>query len=128
MECIKSKKYACYVQNAHAFNQPLNTNEVTRNDGSTYMAWDVSNVADMGGMFSYAIIFNQPLNNWNVSNVENMNNMFKGAISFNQPLNNWDPSNVTSMEDMFWNSGIENNPPHWFDENIIGDDDNDDGW
>ena len=51
------------------------------------VAWDVSNVKNMYGMFSGATSFNQPLNKWNVSNdVTYMEEMFEEATSFNQPL------------------------------------------
>ena len=58
------------------------------------VAWDVSNVKNMYGMFSGATSFNQPLNKWNVSNdVTDMEGMFAIAEDFNQPLNNWNVSN-----------------------------------
>ena len=63
--------------------------------------WNVSNVKQMGVMFSDARAFNQPLNNWDVSKVTTTNHMFRWASSFNQPLNNWKTGNVTSMQGMF---------------------------
>merc|ERR1711988_513473 len=117
----------------YRFNQPINTEEITKEDGTTYIAWNVSNVTNMSGMFEwtpfnqplnnwdvsnvtdmsgmfYHASFNQPLNNWNVSNVTNMNYMFCDASSFNQPLNNWDVSNVTNMENMFREANSFNQP------------------
>jgi surface protein len=44
---------------AEAFNQPLNT-------------WDVSNVVDMDYMFFQAFSFNQLLNSWDVSSIKTM--------------------------------------------------------
>ena len=44
------------------FNQPINTQQVTVND-NTYIAWNVSKVTNMYGMFDYKIYFNQPLTN-----------------------------------------------------------------
>ena len=44
----------------------------------------------MKEMFSYALCFNQPLNDWDVSNVENRAMMFNGAERFDQPLDRWD--------------------------------------
>ena len=64
-------------------------------------AWDVSNVTNMYGMFSYAQNFNQDLSAWDVSNVRNMSEMFSYAQNFNQDLSAWDVSNVTSMQYMF---------------------------
>ena len=87
---------------ALSFNQPLNTHTVTRQDGTTYMAWDVSKVTIMSEMFTGVSNFNQPLNNWNVSKVKNMQSMFSSARSFNQDISNWDVSNVTNMRGMFF--------------------------
>jgi hypothetical protein len=78
---------------ACSFNQPINTKIVKRPDGTTYTAWDVSNVINMERMFETTFegysSFNQPLNDWDVSKVENMKYMFYGASSFNQPLCDW---------------------------------------
>ena len=63
--------------------------------------WDVSNVTNMSGMFSYAKQFNQPIGDWDVSNVTNMLEMFYCAEEFNQPIGGWDVSNVTNMDGMF---------------------------
>jgi surface protein len=52
--------------NASAFNQPLNS-------------WDVTNVADMVAMFYRATAFNQPIGSWNVGNVRDMTIMFNGV-------------------------------------------------
>jgi len=75
-------------QDATAFNQPLNT-------------WNVSNVTNMGYMFYAATAFNQPLNNWDTSSLDIAYNMFQQASGFNQPLNNWDLSAATNLEYMF---------------------------
>ncbi|QOR05320.1 DUF285 domain-containing protein [Campylobacter cuniculorum] len=112
-----------------------------RKDFSGIETWNVSNVKDMRGMFSYAKSFNQNINAWNVSHVETMRGMFSNAESFNQPLDKWDVSKVRNMEHMFegaesfnqninaWNvshikdnnmvfmfrfSPLEENPPQWF--------------
>jgi surface protein len=63
--------------------------------------WNVSEVTDLGNLFSTFNEFNEPLNKWNVSNVTNMEYMFSSCKKFNQPLNDWDVSNVTNMEFMF---------------------------
>ena len=73
---------------AHAFNQPLNS-------------WNVSSVTNMEGMFSEAQAFDQPLNSWNVSSVTNMGGLFLNAAVFNQDLCSWDVSSVTKMGKLF---------------------------
>ncbi len=77
--------------------------------------WDVSNVTNMGGMFSGCKTFNQPLNNWDTSKVTTMEGMFKGCSMFNQPLDKWDVSNVTSMEIMFYGCTDFNQPLDMWD-------------
>lgn len=72
--------------------------------------WDVSNVTDMGFVFSHAVAFNQPLDDWDVSSVTNMWGMFSHASSFNQPLATWDVSNVTNMVSMFHGASTFNQP------------------
>ena len=44
-------------------------------DNMDIRSWDVSNVADMSGMFALST-FNQPIGDWDVRNVTNMNVMF----------------------------------------------------
>ncbi|MEX2511598.1 MAG: BspA family leucine-rich repeat surface protein [Cyclobacteriaceae bacterium] len=72
--------------------------------------WDVSNVTDMNGMFSYTNFFNQPIGDWDVSKVTNMEEMFEGAHDFNQPIGNWDVGNVTDMNGMFYQTYSFNQP------------------
>ena len=57
----------------------------------------LSQVTDMGYMFSGCTSFNQPLNSWDVSQVTNMVGMFRGCTAFNQPLNDWNVSKVKNM-------------------------------
>jgi surface protein len=66
--------------------------------------WDVSNVANMSGLFRYATVFDQPLNEWKVNKVTNMSSMFSGASKFNQPLDKWYVGEVLNMSNMFHNS------------------------
>ncbi|MEO1022159.1 MAG: BspA family leucine-rich repeat surface protein, partial [Bacteroidota bacterium] len=68
-------------------------------------SWDVSNVTNMGSMFSSASSFNGDVSSWDVSNVTNMSRMFSGAEAFNGEVSRWDVSNVTNMSRMF--SGAE---------------------
>ncbi len=68
---------------------------------SNIIQWDVSNVTDMGYMFSGAASFNQDLGGWDVSSVTNTESMFEGANSFDQDLGGWDVSSVTDMDSMF---------------------------
>ncbi len=62
---------------------------------------DLSNVNNMGGMFSGATNFNQDIGNWDTSNVTGMHNLFSGASAFNQDISGWDVSNVNRMDSMF---------------------------
>ncbi len=62
---------------------------------------NISQIIDMGGLFSNAPEFNQDISNWDVSNVQYMYSMFDGATSFNQDISNWDVSNVYGMDRMF---------------------------
>lgn len=73
-------------------------------------SWNTANISDMGGVFSYASAFNQPLNSWNTASVTNMGLMFNNASSFNQPLNSWNTSNVSNMFYMFNNAVSFNQP------------------
>ena len=125
------------------FNQSLNTQSVTVG-GSTYTAWDVSNVTDMiamfnfcgafdgnivdwdvssvtntSSMFSSATAFNQDIGSWNVSSVTNMNKMFQDADSFNQNISSWNVSSVTNMERMFYSvSSFNQNLSGWNVANV----------
>ena len=62
--------------------------------------WDVSDITDMTGMFSWRADFNGAIK-WDVSSVEGMHGMFEGASSFNQDITKWDVSKVTIMGSMF---------------------------
>lgn len=68
---------------------------------SNIESWDVSNVTQLTSMFSGATSFNQPLANWDISSVTDMRYMFYEATSFNQNLSAWDTSSVTAMNVMF---------------------------
>ena len=65
-------------------------------------AWDVSNVANMEGMFNIVEAFNCDLSVWDVSSVTNVEDMFQYASSFNQDISSCDTSNVTNMQHMFF--------------------------
>ena len=109
----------------------LGTKVVTVN-GKTYTAWDVSNVTDMGGMFSgvglgttssASKVFNiGDISNWNTSKVTNMSGMFNqagpSATTFNignlrtktvtvngKTYTSWDTSKVMNMRSMFRAAG-----------------------
>ena len=64
--------------------------------------WNVSNVRDMGGMFSDCIEFNCDLSSWNVSQCKYMTTMFKNCKKFNSDLSKWDVSKVSDMFGMFF--------------------------
>ena len=63
--------------------------------------WDVSNVTNMMGMFRYATAFNQDISGWDVSNVKDMIGMFAYATSFDQDLSRWNVASLTHVYDMF---------------------------
>ncbi|WP_298477165.1 BspA family leucine-rich repeat surface protein [uncultured Maribacter sp.] len=91
------------------------------NDNESLNTWDVSNISDISGAFSYADNFNINIGSWDVGNVMNMDNLFAGAVSFNQDISNWDVSNVTSMNSVF--SGAESfnqNLNTWNVSNVVG--------
>lgn len=117
---------ACMFCGCKNFNQPLDK-------------WDTSSVTNMEQMFSNARDFNQPLDKWNVSKVGGFSQMFAYATSFNQNISSWDMSSATNIAYMFagaenfeqnldkWavkademkgvfnGSGLESNPPKWYD-------------
>ena len=70
--------------------------------------WDTSTVTNMRAMFSGATAFNQNIGAWDTSNVTNMDAMFSGATTFNQDIGAWDTSNVTNMEQMFYGASAFN--------------------
>ena len=63
--------------------------------------WDVSNARDMSGMFRGAKTFDRDLSKWDVSRVTTMGSMFRGARSFNGDVSTWDVSRVINMDNMF---------------------------
>jgi len=114
-------------QRQRFFNHDIGTKVVTVS-GSSYVAWDTSNVTNMAFMFNSTGVgngvFNQNIGNWNTSKVTLMNNMFQRQIYFNQDIGTkvvtvsgssyvaWDTSNVTTMNQMFNNTvsdGVFNN-------------------
>ena len=72
-----------------------------RYDFSGIENWNVSNVRNMSGMFSYAVEFNGNISLWDTSKVEDMSEMFEGAKYFNQNIGNWNVSKVMDMSGMF---------------------------
>jgi surface protein len=106
--------------------------------------WDVSNVTNMGFVFSgqninadlsywdvskattmYNMFSNLPydwsgpgdISNWDVSNVTEMGAMFKSS-GFNGDISNWDVSNVTNMDFMFENSLFNGDISNWDVSNV----------
>ena len=81
--------------------------------------WDVSNVANMDGMFYDCKYLNCDLSKWDVSNVTSMRSMFYGCEKFNGDLSRWDVSNVEDMDLMFYNcKSFKGNLDHWDVRNI----------
>ena len=104
------------------FNQDIGTKLVTNQNGTTYVAWDISNVISVASMLgvvmgSFTGSFNNggspTIGNWNTSKVNAMTTLFQRQPNFNQdvgtkvvtvsdsPYVAWDTSNVTSMSFMF---------------------------
>ena len=54
--------------------------------------WNVSEVTNMSGLFSFKGTFNDDISSWNVSNVTDMSEMFYGATIFNQDIGGWNVS------------------------------------
>ena len=97
------------------FNQP------GRTDFSGLETWDVSNVADMSGMFDRCRNFTgKEIENWNVSSATKMAHMFHNCEKFNANLSKWNISNVKNTAWMFTGckrftgKGLEN----WDTKNI----------
>lgn len=63
--------------------------------------WDVSTVTYMASLFEDASMFNGSIGGWNVSNAVYMFNMFSGASAFDQDISAWNTSNVQTMQNMF---------------------------
>lgn len=75
---------------------------------------DTSLITDMSYLFSNANRADfSGIENWDVSNVANMRGMFENAKSFNQPLDNWDVSSVTDMSEMF-ECSAQDPLPKWY--------------
>ncbi len=72
--------------------------------------WDISNVSDLGNMFTFATVFNQPLGNWDTRNVFNLTGMFFVARAFNQPIDSWSTDNVETMAVLFASAESFNQP------------------
>lgn len=104
------------VANKDEFNQDISTKVVTVS-GSSYVAWDTSNVTTMSTLFFVATNngkFNQNIGNWNTSKVTNFDSIFAGQPNFNQDISTkvvtvsgssyvaWDVSNVTNMAYMLY--------------------------
>ena len=106
-----------FAFNQPFFNQDISTKVVTVG-GSTYTAWDTTNVATLATAFAISIgatsgQFNQNIGNWNTSKVASIANSFYGQSFFNQDISTkvvtvggstytaWDMLNVTNMSSAF---------------------------
>ncbi len=69
--------------------------------------WNVENITSMLQMFESALSFNGDISEWDTGNTKNMNSMFKNADSFNQNLGGWNITNVINMQDMLSFSGLD---------------------
>ena len=73
---------------------------------------DVSNIADMSGLFSY-VDFNGDISQWDVSGAENMDMMFKDS-KFSGNIAGWDISKARYTDEMFLGSPLEGKEPGWY--------------
>jgi len=81
--------------------------------------WDVKNVANFTKTFYHTNIFNQPIGNWNLLSAQNLSNMFDGAVSFSQPIGNWNLSSAQNLSNMFNGAEIFNQPlENWSVSNV----------
>ena len=65
---------------------------------------NLTNVADLSGMFYGASAFNQPIGDWNTGSVTDMSYMFAGASAFNQDLSRWSFGNVYGLDTFLFNA------------------------
>ncbi len=81
----------------------LRRRTITRDDGTTYKTWDVSNVTQFDSLFCGTKFSDSTvLSEWDTSSAENFYRVFYGTSLINTDgLANWDTSNVTSMTQMF---------------------------
>jgi hypothetical protein len=90
--------------------------------------WDISNVTDMGFLFTCNIAafgatsiiagnFNNAgsdsIRNWNTSKVTNMSIVFSGQGIFNQPIGDWDTGNATNMSYMLQSPAFNDSLNNW---------------
>jgi surface protein len=100
------------VSNSTSFINMFNGASAFNNGGSSSINnWTLKNTStvNLSGMFTNAIIFNQPLSNWNTSKVNSTLGMFNSAYAFNQNIGTWDLSSCTDMSSMFKNATVFNN-------------------
>ena len=68
----------------------------------------------MKNMFMATKLFNGDISNWDVSNVEDMGGMFSYSMKFNCDISKWNVSNVKSMDKMFNFCNALKNKPDWY--------------
>lgn len=109
---VSEKRLSSFFQNCSAFNQDINTNIQNAGQPDEYVAWDVSEITQMGFLFQGASSFNQNIGDWDVSSVGNMSYMFNGATAFNNGgvggegvgMDTWDVSSVSTFQYTFWDA------------------------
>ncbi len=79
------------------------------NNGGEVLSINAPNLAYIGGMFSSAKDFNQPINFTGSNNIVNISNMFWQAQSFNQSINSWPLVNVKNAAFVFSSANKYNN-------------------
>lgn len=93
----------------------FNCRDLTINDPN---APDLSQVVDMGSMFTNADNLSGNISNWDVSNVMFMGNMFSGADNFNLDISSWNVANVIQMTNMFTNTKFNHDISSWNVSNV----------
>ena len=93
----------------------FNCRDLTINDTN---APDLSQVVDMGSMFTNADNLSGNISNWDVSNVMFMSNMFSGADNFNLDISSWNVANVIQMTNMFTNTKFNRDISSWNVSNV----------
>ncbi|MBR5419144.1 BspA family leucine-rich repeat surface protein [Candidatus Saccharibacteria bacterium] len=81
----------------------LRRRTITKEDGTSYITWDVSNNKDFGSFFMGTKFSDSTiLTDWDVSSAESLYRMFYStSLTNTDGLANWDTSNVTEMNQMF---------------------------
>ncbi len=73
-------------------------------------SWDMSTITNIAYMFTECADFNEDISGWTFNNLEYTFVAFEGNQKFNQDISNWDMSNVKDMSYMFEDAISFNQP------------------